>query len=165
MNSIILKTATRLVSALVLVLSIYLLWRGHHATGGGFIAALVAATGFALVVLSEGPGVVRRGLRIRPQYLIGAGMGLSMGAGLVGYDAPAAIFNRYLVAIDKRHRGHTASLRHGCFSGGAGGHIDRFTGPGGELIWNRHWPSSAEVWLPAVSICCSARTWFACFSG
>ena len=84
MNSIILKTATRLVSALVLVLSIYLLWRGHHAPGGGFIAALVAATGFALVVLAEGPGVVRRGLRIRPQYLIGAGLALSMGAGLVG---------------------------------------------------------------------------------
>ena len=84
MNSIILKTATRLVSALVLVLSIYLLWRGHHAPGGGFIAALVAATGFALVALSEGPGVVRRGLRIRPQYLIGAGLVLSMGAGLIG---------------------------------------------------------------------------------
>ena len=84
MNSIILKSATRLVSALVLVLSIYLLWRGHHAPGGGFIAALVAATGFALVVLAEGPGVVRRGLRIRPQYLIGAGLALSMGAGLVG---------------------------------------------------------------------------------
>jgi len=84
MTSVILKTATRLVGALVLVLSVYLLWRGHHAPGGGFIAALVAATGFALVVLAEGPGVVRRGLRIRPQYLIGAGLALSMGAGLVG---------------------------------------------------------------------------------
>ena len=84
MTSVILKTATRLVSALVLVLSIYLLWRGHHDPGGGFIAALVAATGFALVVLAEGPGAVRRGLRIRPQYLIGAGLALSMGAGLVG---------------------------------------------------------------------------------
>ena len=84
MTSVILKTATRLVGALVLVLSVYLLWRGHHAPGGGFIAALVAATGFALVVLSEGPGVVRRGLRIRPQYLIAAGLVLSMGAGLIG---------------------------------------------------------------------------------
>jgi multicomponent Na+:H+ antiporter subunit B len=84
MTSVILKTATRLVGALVLVLSVYLLWRGHHAPGGGFIAALVAATGFALVVLAEGPGVVRRGLRIRPQYLIGAGLVLSMGAGLIG---------------------------------------------------------------------------------
>jgi multisubunit Na+/H+ antiporter MnhB subunit len=84
MTSVILKTATRLVGALVLVLSVYLLWRGHHAPGGGFIAALVAATGFALVALSEGPGVVRRGLRIRPQVLMGVGLGLSMGAGIAG---------------------------------------------------------------------------------
>ena len=84
MKSVILKTATRLVSALVLVLSIYLLWRGHHAPGGGFIAALVAATGFALVVLSDGPKTVRQGLRIRPPHLIGAGMGLAMVAGLAG---------------------------------------------------------------------------------
>ena len=84
MNSIILKTATRLVSALVLVLAIYLLWRGHHAPGGGFIAALVAATGFALVTLSEGPQVVRTGLRIRPPHMIGAGFGLALGAGIPG---------------------------------------------------------------------------------
>ena len=51
MTSVILKTATRLVGALVLVLSVYLLWRGHHAPGGGFIAALVAATGFALSLI------------------------------------------------------------------------------------------------------------------
>lgn len=84
MNSIILKTATRLVSALVLVLAVYLLWRGHHAPGGGFIAALVAATGFALVTLSEGPEVVRQGLRLRPPHMIGAGLGLALGAGILG---------------------------------------------------------------------------------
>jgi multisubunit Na+/H+ antiporter MnhB subunit len=84
MNSIILKTATRLVSALVLVLAVYLLWRGHHAPGGGFIAALVAATGFALVALSEGPATVRKGLGIEPTHLIGAGLCLAIGSGLVG---------------------------------------------------------------------------------
>ena len=84
MNSIILKTATRLVSALVLVLAVYLLWRGHHAPGGGFIAALVAATGFALVTLSEGPKVVRTGLRMRPPHMIGVGFGLALSAGIPG---------------------------------------------------------------------------------
>ena len=62
MNSIILKAATRLLSGIVLVFAVYLLWRGHHAPGGGFIAALVAATGFALVALAEGQNNVRRGL-------------------------------------------------------------------------------------------------------
>ena len=89
MNSVILKAATRLISGLVLVFSIYLLWRGHHLPGGGFIAALVAATGFALVVLSEGSAAVRRGLRVRPQHITGAGLLLAVGSGLV-----AAIMHR-----------------------------------------------------------------------
>ena len=87
MKSVILKSATQLVSGLVLVLSIYLLWRGHHAPGGGFIAALVAATGFALVVLTEGPAAVRRGLRISPQHIVGAGMLLCIASGMVGMVA------------------------------------------------------------------------------
>ena len=83
MNSVILKTATRLLGGIVLMFAIYLLWRGHHHPGGGFIAALVAATGFALVVLAQGPGAVRRGLMITPQHLIGAGMAVAIGSGVV----------------------------------------------------------------------------------
>ncbi len=83
MNSVILKAATRLLSGIVLVYALYLLWRGHHAPGGGFIAALVAATGFALVALAEGPSVVRKGLYVAPQHLIGAGMVLALCAGFL----------------------------------------------------------------------------------
>jgi multisubunit Na+/H+ antiporter MnhB subunit len=81
MKSVILKTATRLLSSIVLVFAVYLLWRGHHEPGGGFIAALVAATGFALVALSEGPQTVRRGIFVTPPHLIGIGMGLALLAG------------------------------------------------------------------------------------
>ena len=84
MKSIILKTATRLLSGIVLVFAAYLLWRGHHAPGGGFIAALVAATGFALVALADGSDTVRRGLFFSPQQLIAAGMGMALGAGVLG---------------------------------------------------------------------------------
>ena len=82
MKSVVLKTATRLLGGIVLVFAVYLLGRGHHAPGGGFIAALVAATGFALVALSEGPDSVRRGMFITPQHLIGIGVGLALGAGI-----------------------------------------------------------------------------------
>lgn len=90
MNSVILKAATRLLSGSVLVLSIYLLWRGHHLPGGGFIAGLVAATGFALMILSEGPGMIRNSLPIRPQQMMGLGILFALAAGLVGivYDRP-----------------------------------------------------------------------------
>ena len=83
MNSVILKAATRLLSGIVMVFAVYLLWRGHHAPGGGFIAALVAATGFALVALTEGPDTVRRGLFVAPQHLIGAGIGLALFSGFL----------------------------------------------------------------------------------
>jgi multisubunit Na+/H+ antiporter MnhB subunit len=81
MNSIILQTATRLLGGIVLVFAVYLLWRGHHEPGGGFIAALVAATGFALVALANGPGSVRQGLWIAPQRLIGIGIFVALASG------------------------------------------------------------------------------------
>ena len=84
MNSVILKTATRILSGIVLVFALYLLWRGHHLPGGGFIAALVAATGFALAALADGPGAVRRGLFVTPQQLIATGMMAAVCAGVLG---------------------------------------------------------------------------------
>ena len=84
MNSVILKTATRILSGIVLVFAIYLLWRGHHLPGGGFIAALVAATGFALAAIAAGPRKVRDGLRISPQQLMGMGLAASLSAGVIG---------------------------------------------------------------------------------
>lgn len=76
MKSIILKTATRLLSGIVLVFAVFLLWRGHHSPGGGFIAALVA--------LAEGPESVRRGLSISPQHLMGIGVILAVCSGIPG---------------------------------------------------------------------------------
>jgi multisubunit Na+/H+ antiporter MnhB subunit len=66
MQSYILKAATRLLVGLILVFSVYLLFRGHNAPGGGFSAALVAATAFALFAIAEGPGPVYQALRIDP---------------------------------------------------------------------------------------------------
>jgi len=83
MKSVILKSAAQLVGAIVLVFAIYLLWRGHHAPGGGFIAALVASTGFALVLIAEGPDRFRQRIMVAPQHLIGTGIGLSVGAGFM----------------------------------------------------------------------------------
>ncbi|MCA8884954.1 MAG: Na(+)/H(+) antiporter subunit B, partial [Rhodobacteraceae bacterium] len=40
MNSIILNTATRIIVALLLVFSVYMLLRGHNEPGGGFIGGL-----------------------------------------------------------------------------------------------------------------------------
>jgi multisubunit Na+/H+ antiporter MnhB subunit len=82
MPSIILKTATRLLVGLILTYSVYLLMRGHNAPGGGFAAALVAGTGFALFAIAEGPTVVRGAIRIAPQTIVMSGLSLAMVSGL-----------------------------------------------------------------------------------
>jgi multisubunit Na+/H+ antiporter MnhB subunit len=82
MQSLILRTATRLLASLILVFSVYLLFRGHNSPGGGFSGALVAGTGFALYTIAEGAASVRRAIRIDPRQLIVFGMGLAILSGL-----------------------------------------------------------------------------------
>jgi multisubunit Na+/H+ antiporter MnhB subunit len=89
MNSVILKTATRLMVGLMLVFSVYLLLRGHHEPGGGFAAAIVAGTAFALFSITEGPNRVRRAIRLQPKTLSMVGLGLAMVSGV-----PALLFQR-----------------------------------------------------------------------
>ena len=82
MPSLILKSATRLLVGLILTFSVYLLMRGHNAPGGGFAAALVAGTGFALFAIAEGPTVVRRAIRTTPQKITTSGLILALASGL-----------------------------------------------------------------------------------
>jgi multisubunit Na+/H+ antiporter MnhB subunit len=82
MPSLILKTATRLLVGLILTFAVYLLLRGHNAPGGGFAAALVAGTGFALFAIAEGPAGVRQALRMAPQKIALGGLALALGSGL-----------------------------------------------------------------------------------
>jgi len=84
MQSLILRTATRVLVSMILVFSVYLLLRGHNATGGGFAGALVAGTGFALYIMVEGSASVRRAIRITPRGLIVLGMALALISGLIG---------------------------------------------------------------------------------
>ena len=82
MESFILRVATRLLTGLILVFSAYLLFRGHNSPGGGFSAALVAATGFSLFAIAEGPTVVRGAIRIAPQTIVMSGLSLALISGL-----------------------------------------------------------------------------------
>ena len=84
MGSDILRIATRLLVGLILVFAVYLLFRGHNAPGGGFAAALVAGTGFALFAIAEGPAAVRRAVRADPRVLVAVGLLMAVGSGLLG---------------------------------------------------------------------------------
>ena len=83
MSAPILRTATRYLVPLLLLFSLFLLWRGHHEPGGGFVGGLVAATAFVLIGLAEGPAAARNVLRVRPTLLVAVGLATGAGAGVV----------------------------------------------------------------------------------
>ena len=83
MTSLILGTATRLLVPLMLVFSLYLLWRGHNEPGGGFVGGLIAAIGFALYALGRGTAALREALRVDPRSIAMVGLAMAVAAGLL----------------------------------------------------------------------------------
>lgn len=68
---------------LLLLLSLFLLLRGHDRPGGGFLGGVTAAAAFALVIIGQGPAAVRRTLRVHPHRLTGVGLLAAAGSGAV----------------------------------------------------------------------------------
>ena len=83
-NGVFLRVAAHLLLPIIVLLSVYLLLRGHYEPGGGFIAALVGGAGFALLYLAAPSDAAAR---IRWPYMLLIGMGILVGTltGLVGY--------------------------------------------------------------------------------
>lgn len=83
MTSVILSTATRFIITLLLLLPVFLLLRGHNLPGGGFIAALMAATAVSLYAIAFDVDAARRALRADPRLFIGVGLVIALASGLV----------------------------------------------------------------------------------
>jgi multicomponent Na+:H+ antiporter subunit B len=81
-GSLVLRSGARLLVPLMLLFSLFLLVRGHNAPGGGFVGGLVAATAFALVLLTEGLDVARRLLRWDPRAFVATGLLVALLSGL-----------------------------------------------------------------------------------
>ncbi|MBQ2263094.1 MAG: Na+/H+ antiporter subunit B [Loktanella sp.] len=83
MKSIILIAGSRLLVALLVVFSAYMLLRGHNQPGGGFIGGLVAATGFVIFAIACGTEDARRALRFKPTDIAAVGLGMALFAGIM----------------------------------------------------------------------------------
>ncbi len=90
MNSLILATVSRPLTALLLVFSIFLLLRGHNLPGGGFAGGLVAASAFVLHGLAAGFPAARRMLWFDPRTIMALGLLVAAASGFLGffYDLP-----------------------------------------------------------------------------
>jgi multicomponent Na+:H+ antiporter subunit B len=100
MNSIILRTATRLLFTVLLLFSIFILLRGHNEPGGGFIAGLVTGGAFVLYAMAYGAAAARLVLRIEPITLTGAGLLLACGSGLIALTAGEPFLTGKWVSLD-----------------------------------------------------------------
>ncbi len=82
-RSIVLEVVTRLLFHTVVVFSLFLLFSGHNAPGGGFSGGLVA--GLALVVryLAGGRDELVEAAPVSAGVVLGAGLGVAVGSGVV----------------------------------------------------------------------------------
>lgn len=82
-DTIVMRVASRVLAPLMLLMSLFLLWRGHDEPGGGFISSLVG--GVAIVFLRLAHRGDAWALRLRPEPLVGSGLLLSLLTGIAVY--------------------------------------------------------------------------------
>jgi multicomponent Na+:H+ antiporter subunit B len=87
MNSLILQATTRFMLPVLILFSVFLLFRGHNSPGGGFAGGLVAAAAFILYAIAFGPEAARQSLRVEPRAFIGGGLLVA----LVGVLLPGCV--------------------------------------------------------------------------
>lgn len=73
-DSIVLRTVARLMLPVLLLLSVFMLLRGHNLPGGGFIGGLVASSALILQMIAFGPAYARNIIRINYLGLAGVGV-------------------------------------------------------------------------------------------
>ena len=89
MNSVILQTAARVLTSLILMFSVYIMLRGHNLPGGGFIGGLIAASGIILYSLAFGAQWGRHSLRVSGLSVAGWGLFLAAISGVLSAFAGA----------------------------------------------------------------------------
>lgn len=82
---LILDTVVEVVIRTTLVFSWFLLFSGHNAPGGGFVAGLVAGICLVLRYVAAGRDGMSTLVRLRPDQLLGAGLGLALLTGAAGW--------------------------------------------------------------------------------
>jgi multicomponent Na+:H+ antiporter subunit B len=83
MTSIILRTATQYMFPPLILFSVYLLVRGHHYPGGGFVGGLMGGAAFALYSLAFDVATARKLLRFDPRDITAVGLAISLLSGLL----------------------------------------------------------------------------------
>jgi len=98
-RSVILDTVTRAIFQTIWVFSLYLLFAGHNAPGGGFVGGLVGGAALVLRYACHGSDGATAGVRVGPEGALGAGLLLAGGTGAASWLAGAAFLTSAKVEV------------------------------------------------------------------
>ena len=90
MKTVIFRTVTPSIVALMIVFSVFVCLRGHNQPGGGFIGGLIAASAIAIYGMAADVATVRGAMRFDPMTYAGFGVFLAGCSGLLSLLVPAA---------------------------------------------------------------------------
>lgn len=82
-SSTILEITVSAVFPTALLVSVYLLFAGHNAPGGGFIGGLVAGAALVLRFVEGGSPAIRRALPMAPTTLLGVGLAIAVATAVI----------------------------------------------------------------------------------
>ena len=85
--SLILDTSVGLVFHTALLFSVFLLFAGHNAPGGGFVGGLVAGAAFVLRYVAGGAEEIREVEPLRPTAILGTGIVVANATGAAAWLA------------------------------------------------------------------------------
>ncbi|GIF73412.1 Na+/H+ antiporter subunit A [Asanoa siamensis] len=98
-QSVILEVVTRLVFHTIVLFSIFLLFSGHNAPGGGFAGGLVAGLALAIRYLAGGPDELTAAAPVDAGWVLGAGLFVSVGTGVLAMFAGAQVLQSAVVDV------------------------------------------------------------------
>jgi len=96
---LILSTSVDVIFPTALVFSLFLLFAGHNAPGGGFVGGLVAGAAFVLRFVDAGTSPVEDGKRF-PGALLGAGLAVALFAGALGWMTGGDFMEGVKISVD-----------------------------------------------------------------
>ncbi|MER7456761.1 Na+/H+ antiporter subunit A [Micromonospora sp. NPDC126480] len=107
-QSVILQVVTRLLFHAIVLFSIYLLFSGHNAPGGGFAAGLVAGLALAVRYLAGGRTELNGAAPVDAGLVLGAGLFVALGTGLTamllgGEFLQSAVLDLHLPVLGHVH--------------------------------------------------------------
>lgn len=100
MHSLILAATSKVLLPLLLLFSLFLLFRGHYHPGGGFVGGLVATAAFTLYTISSGVHLARKSLRINPRSILAIGLLMALTSALVSAFKNQPLFTSSWCKID-----------------------------------------------------------------